>query len=212
MINIDSVKVECVKADRGAAVVGASLGLHKRMRAAGAITLATFAFTALADAQADTTAAVTSPAPQVAFATTQVDSLAPMDVHPGTSLSIVEQLRYGHFLQKPLDDSASSAMFDKYLDSLDPARAYFLAADVQAMEKYRYALDDALKRGDLQPAFEIFNRYQAQLVERLEFLIAELDQGLERMDFTLMSPWTSSGRTYPGQPAGANSTTSGASV
>ena len=41
-----------------------------------------------------------------------------MDVHPGTSLTIVDQLRNYHFLQKPLDDSASSAMFDKYLDAL----------------------------------------------------------------------------------------------
>ena len=51
------------------------------------------------------------------------------------------------------------------------------------MEKYRYALDDALKRGDLDPAFDIFNRYQARLEERLEFLITELGQGLRTMKF-----------------------------
>ncbi len=122
---------------------------------------------------------------QVAFSGTSVEVLTPMDVHPGTSLTIVDQLRNYHFLQKPLDDSASSAMFDKYLDALDPARAYFLAADIQALEKYRYGLDDALKHGDLDPAFEIFNRFQARLVDRLEYLLARLGDGLERMDFTL---------------------------
>ena len=104
-------------------------------------------------------------------------------MHPRTSLSIVEQLRHNHYLQKPLDDAASSELFDKYIDLLDSGHAYFLASDIQALEKYRYALDDALKRGDLDPAFDIFNRYQARLEERLEFLITELNQGLQTMNF-----------------------------
>src|SRR6188768_2709546 len=111
------------------------------------------------------------------------EALYPLDVHPRTSLSIVEQLRHNHYLQKPLDDAASSELFDKYIDLLDSGHAYFLASDVQALEKYRYALDDALKRGDLDPAFDIFNRYQARLEERLEFLITELGQGLQTMNF-----------------------------
>ncbi len=112
------------------------------------------------------------------------EPLHPLDVHPRTSLSIVEQLRHNHYLHKPLDDAESSELFDKYIDALDPGHAYFLASDIQALEKYRYALDDALKRGDLDPAFDIFNRYQARLEERLEFLITQLGQGLKTMDFT----------------------------
>jgi carboxyl-terminal processing protease len=111
------------------------------------------------------------------------EALHPLDVHPRTSLSIVEQLRHNHYLQKPLDDAASSELFDKYIDLLDSGHAYFLASDIQALEKYRYALDDALKRGDLDPAFDIFNRYQVRLEERLEFLITELGQGLKKMNF-----------------------------
>jgi carboxyl-terminal processing protease len=112
------------------------------------------------------------------------ETLRPLDVHPRTSLSIVEQLRHNHYLQKPLDDAASSVLFDKYLDLLDSGHAYFLASDIQAMEKYRYALDDSLKRGDLDPAFDIFNRYEVRLEERLEFLITELGLGVRNMNFT----------------------------
>ena len=123
---------------------------------------------------AEATPAYTFPIPE---------ALHPLDVHPRTSLSIVEQLRHNHYLQKPLDDAASSELFDKYIDLLDSGHAYFLASDIQALEKYRYALDDALKRGDLDPAFDIFNRYQVRLEERLEFLITELGQGLQTMNF-----------------------------
>ena len=155
-------------------------------RALGWALATLWAATAHADVQASdqASASVKASAPS-ALVASPIEALAPMDVHPRTSLTIVEQLRHNHFLQKPLDDAASSATFDKYLEALDASRVYLLASDVQALEKYRYTLDDALKRGDLTPAFDVFNRYQARLVERLEFLLAELDKGLDRMDFTL---------------------------
>lgn len=127
--------------------------------------------------------------------------LEPLDVHPRTSLTVVEQLRHNHFVKKTLDDGISSEVFDKYLETLDGGRAYFLASDIEEFEQYRYRLDDALKRGDLEPAFTIFNRYQEHVVERLQYLIAEIDKGLNHIDFTVdeeieidreNSPWPTS--------------------
>ncbi len=114
----------------------------------------------------------------------QPRELSPLGVHPRTSLTIVEQLRHNHYLQKDLDDAISSQVFDKYLDLLDGARVFFLASDIEAIEKYRHTLDDALKRGNLEPAFEIFNLYQARLIERFEFLLGILESGIEDLDFT----------------------------
>ncbi len=140
-------------------------------------------------------------ASQVAFASSAPSSLEPLDAHPRTSRSIVEQLRHHHYLNKPLNDNTSSQIFDKYLSVLDRGRAYFLISDIQAMEKYRYELDDALRDGNLNPAFEMFNRYQTQLIDRLEFLLALLDQGLDKMNFNVEesieidrenSPWAKS--------------------
>lgn len=127
-------------------------------------------------------------------------TLEPLDVHPRTSLTVVEQLRHNHYVRKPLDDGISSDVFDKYLDLLDGGRAYFLASDVEGFERYRYQLDDALKRGNLDPAFDIFNRYQQRVVGRLNYLLEQIDGGLEGIDFTLdekieidreNSPWPS---------------------
>ena len=55
--------------------------------------------------------------------------LEPLEVHPRTSLTVVEQLRHNHYVKKPLDDAISSDVFDNYLEALDPGRAYFMAAD-----------------------------------------------------------------------------------
>lgn len=109
--------------------------------------------------------------------------LDPLDVHPRTSLTVVEQLRTSHYLPKGLDDEASSATFDKYLESLDGGKSYLLASDVSEFEKHRYKLDDALKRGQLAPAYEVFNRYQNRVVERLEYVLADLKNGIEDINF-----------------------------
>jgi carboxyl-terminal processing protease len=109
--------------------------------------------------------------------------LEPLDVHPRTLLTIVEQLRHNHFLSKSLNDELSSEIFDNYLNMLDGARLYLEAGDVAALEKYRYQLDDALLRGNLDPAYTMFNLYQTRLTERLQFLIDELDKGLGGMSF-----------------------------
>ena len=111
--------------------------------------------------------------------------LTPLEVHYRTNLTIVEQLRNNHYVKKDLNDTVSSQIFDKFLDSLDRGRAYFTEQDIEDFEEYRYEIDDLLKRGDLKPAFSIFNRYQASLIDRLNFLLKEIDKGIEKIDFGL---------------------------
>ena len=161
--------------------------------AAGCYALAISAETPTASAE--TTAGSIAAAPSVAktdpdltsVSSTASDSvlfhLDPLDVHPRTSLTVVEQLRSNHYLPKGLNDEASSATFDKYLESLDGGRSYLLASDVTEFEEYRYKLDDALKRGKLEPAFDMFNRYQNRVVNRLEYMLQQLAGGIQDMSF-----------------------------
>ncbi len=111
-------------------------------------------------------------------------TLSPLDIHPRTSLIVVEQLRRNHYINKTVNDELSEHIFDKYLAVLDPGHYYFIANDITDFEKYRFRLDDALKKGDLDPAFVIFNRYQMRIVDRLNYLIAMIDSGIENLDFS----------------------------
>ena len=144
--------------------------------------------------------------PEETFTASRAVELNPLSVHPRTSLTIVEQLRHNHYLQKNLDDEISSEVFDKYLQLLDGARVFFLAGDIESFEKYRYSLDDALKRGNLKPAFEIFNLYQARLVERFDFLLGMLESGIDELDFSA-EDWIETDReqaAWPASPAAAD--------
>ena len=139
--------------------------------------------------------------PDAEVVANQPKILKPLDIHNRTNLTIVEQLRNNHYVKKELNDTASGQIFEKFIESLDRGRAYFTVADIEEFESYRYELDDFLKRGNLEPAFKIFNRYQSSVIDRLKFLIKNVETDIKKIDFTLddklqidreNSPWPAS--------------------
>lgn len=111
--------------------------------------------------------------------------LEPLAVHARTSVGIVDRLRNLHLAKsKALDDQTSEEVFDSYLRLLDRKRTFFLASDVEGFEQYRHALDDALRQGDLRPAFDIYNVFRRRARQRVEFELALLEEGIDQFDFT----------------------------
>jgi len=74
-----------------------------------------------------------------------------------------------------LDDSLSGVIFDRYLKTLDGAKSYFTASDINDLEKYRYSFDDNINEGNLEPAYKIFNLFRDRLRERIKFIDKLLD-------------------------------------
>ncbi len=74
-------------------------------------------------------------------------NLEPEPQHRRVSQTISQILTQYHYLKKAIDDSMSSQMFDRYLESLDPNRLYFLSGDIQNFEKFRYMFDDFVLSG-----------------------------------------------------------------
>ncbi|MCU0807466.1 MAG: carboxy terminal-processing peptidase [Candidatus Contendobacter sp.] len=111
------------------------------------------------------TAAFAKPAEPVGADAT-ASTLTPTARQTALDKTIAELLSRHHYRQSKLDDQLSLLVLTTYLDDLDFGRAYFLASDITGFEKYRNTLDDALKKGDLQPAYEIFNVYLRRLAER----------------------------------------------
>ncbi len=117
--------------------------------------------------------------------TSSLQPLQPLDAHNRTTAEIVNRLSQQHFqrTQIRLDNNLSSIVYDRYLKELDGNRSYFLQADIDDFEKYRYRLDDAFRARKVEPAFVIFNRYQQRVTERLKFLITTIEKGLDKLDF-----------------------------
>lgn len=109
--------------------------------------------------------------------------LVPDALHVRTSTIVVDQVRSHHLLRsKVLDDVASAEIYERYLKVLDGGKRFFLQTDIDEFEKYRLHLDDALTKGDLKPAYEIFNRLQTRTVDRLDWILNRLEVGMESFD------------------------------
>ncbi len=107
--------------------------------------------------------------------------LQPTESHMKEARIIVQILDFFHYRDVDLNDSLSSVIFDNFLQSLDGNKNYFLASDIKSFEKYRFTLDEDLKRGNLVPAFYIFNIYKNRLETRLDYALANVSY---KFDFT----------------------------
>ena len=97
--------------------------------------------------------------------------LAPTEQENYVARRVSDIIAREHYRRAPLDDRLSSLILDRYLDAIDGGRSYFYASDIAEFEKYRYELDDAIKAGDVEPAFVIFRRYQQRSRERMNYAI-----------------------------------------
>ena len=82
-------------------------------------------------------------------------ALAPEPQHSKSTQLIAELVENYHYSKPELDDEMSSTMLNRYIEMLDPNKHFFLAADIQKFEKYRYKLDNAFRDADPSPAFDL---------------------------------------------------------
>ncbi|WP_252090481.1 carboxy terminal-processing peptidase [Pseudomonas sp. MWU13-3659] len=120
-----------------------------------------------------------------AAAANKWDSLQPDRDEVVASLNIVELLKRHHYSKPPLDDARSVIIYDSYIKLLDPSRSYFTAADIAEFDKWKTQFDDFLKSGNLEPGFTIYKRYLDRVKQRLDFALAELNKGVDKIDFTV---------------------------
>ena len=96
--------------------------------------------------------------------------------HRKTVLAFLENLNFFHFNKRAIDDTLSSQFLDKYLERLDPNKAFFLASDIEQFEKqYRTNMDDFLKQIDLKPLEQIYKVYRQRALSQLNANIAMLE-------------------------------------
>jgi carboxyl-terminal processing protease len=117
-------------------------------------------------------AAMTPPAAAPAASTV----LTPTDQETYVARRVADIVAHEHYRRAPLDDHLSSLILDRYLDAIDGSRSYFYASDIAEFEKYRYQLDDAIKSGDVEPAFVIFRRFQQRSRERMAYAVELLSK------------------------------------
>jgi carboxyl-terminal processing protease len=73
-------------------------------------------------------------------------------------------LQKGHYNPADMDDTFSEAVYNDYIEALDPIKRYFLASDIEEFSVYRTQIDDQIKNKDLT----FFNLVYERFAERME--------------------------------------------
>ncbi|MBO8086666.1 MAG: carboxy terminal-processing peptidase [Marichromatium sp.] len=119
--------------------------------------------------------AVASPRP-VALA-----DLYPVPEQTKSAVVINKVLERYHYRKLSLDPAFAQAVLANYLDALDPSKSFFLARDVSRFEDGGRRLDERLRRGELDTAFDVFRLYRMRVDDRVDYALRLL-QG--EFDFT----------------------------
>jgi len=112
-------------------------------------------------------------------------SLTPTASQSDTLKEMVKVIEERHYASRRYDDILSAQHFVAYIDSLDPQRMFFDAADIAEFSKWRLELDNAGRSGDLTPAFSMFDRYHQKLRQRLEIILGSLPETLAQFDYSV---------------------------
>jgi carboxyl-terminal processing protease len=87
-----------------------------------------------------------------------------------------------HYNRPVVNDAVSTDTYESYFDFLDPNHHYFLASDLDDFAGYRLALDDAVKKGDLDFSLQVFERFLQRVSQRVAYVQAHVN---DQFDFTL---------------------------
>ncbi|MFS8137178.1 MAG: carboxy terminal-processing peptidase [Thermomonas sp.] len=79
---------------------------------------------------------------------------------------LLSDSRYA-YRPRALDDALSQDILKRYLDALDPGKVFFTVQDIASFDQYKTHLDDAIKSGDVAPAWAIFAVYRQRMTDRL---------------------------------------------
>ncbi|ALS98468.1 carboxy terminal-processing peptidase [Lacimicrobium alkaliphilum] len=96
--------------------------------------------------------------------------------HAVASKRIASLFTRAHYKNVELDDEMSSKIFDRYLQGLDSNRNIFLASDIASLEQHRKSFDDALQRGNLSPAYDMYTLNIKRRAERYQYALSLLEQ------------------------------------
>ncbi|MCI0400928.1 MAG: carboxy terminal-processing peptidase [Gammaproteobacteria bacterium] len=113
---------------------------------------------------------------------TDVAALRPTPQEKRATELITRIIENYHYKHMHLDDALSADIVERYLETLDANRSYFLAEDITSFSIYQDKLDDALLYADLDPAFDIFKVFRVRVDGRVKYATGLLDQDF---DFTI---------------------------
>jgi carboxyl-terminal processing protease len=127
----------------------------------------------------------TAELPPLASVDELYQEMSPQVIYGRTAIELLRELETKHYSPVVFDDRFAGQVFDNFIAALDGQKLYFQQGDIDQFSHYRATLDDALKSGNLQPAYDIYNLYHRRVLERLIWSVEYVESALDDIDYTI---------------------------
>lgn len=105
----------------------------------------------------------------LALVTGFADHLAANHPNDETTTKLVcNMVQKFHISQRPIDDKISEKLLDRFLKNLDPQKLYFTQPDIDQLSKFKTELDDLVKAGNTQFAYDVWDMFLQRFDRQME--------------------------------------------
>lgn len=111
----------------------------------------------------------------------QIPVLEQEKQHSIAAKRISDLFTRAHYKKIEIDDALSEKVFERYLDVLDNSKHFFLASDIESFKAFEHKFDEAIRLGDLQIAYDIYDLNLERRQQRFQYALSLLD---EPFDYT----------------------------
>lgn len=109
----------------------------------------------------------------------QLPILAAEAQHKTASKRVTSRFTTTHYKRFSLNDEFSEAMLERYVEMLDFNRNIFSQADIDSFQNWSTQLDNQLKAGNNQIAFDVYNLALQRRFERYVYALSLLDNEIK---------------------------------
>ncbi len=124
-------------------------------------------------------AASSAQAIEAKYEKSKIPTLAPEAQHETASKRVTSRFTRSHYKHFTLDDEFSKAIFARYLEMLDYNRNIFTQSDIDKFDAWSTQLDDQLKAGNNQIAFDVYNLSMQKRYDRFVYALSLLDKEMK---------------------------------
>ncbi len=91
----------------------------------------------------------------------------PVNTDPEKDKVLISVINYmltnGHYLPKDLNDDFSAEVYKSFIEGLDPSKRYFTQEDLKEFSKYKYLIDNQLKKANLDFYHLVYGRFTEKI-------------------------------------------------
>jgi carboxyl-terminal processing protease len=109
----------------------------------------------------------------------QLPVLSSEKQHETASKRVTSRFTRSHYKHFSLNDQFSQAIFARYLEMLDYNRNIFTQTDIDSFNGWSLQLDDQLKAGKNQVAYDVYNLATQRRFERFAYALSLLDKEIK---------------------------------